>query len=66
MEPLRHTTEAFAGNAALQRLTTLEIRLAAITNAAINLKAELCDLNRLRDQIKDRTTVGPKTATHRP
>jgi hypothetical protein len=27
-------------------------RLAAITDTAANLKAQLCELNRLRDQIK--------------
>jgi hypothetical protein len=38
----------------LQRRTAavIETRLAAITDTAANLKAQLCELNRLRDRIR--------------
>ena len=53
----------------LQRRTAdvIETRLAAITDTAANLKAQLCELNRLRDRIrKESTTMSPKNAAHRP
>ena len=36
----------------LQRRTVIETRLAAITDTAANLKAQLCELNMLRDRIR--------------
>jgi len=36
-----------------QRLTTaIDTRLAVVINAAVNLNAQLCELNRLRDQVR--------------
>jgi hypothetical protein len=45
-----------------QRLSTAsDTRLAFVISAAVNLKAQLCELNELRDQFR-KATIGPKTA----
>ena len=47
----------------LQRRTAavMDMRLTAITDAAANLKAQLCELNRLRDRIRKAQLSARKT-----
>ena len=35
-----------------RRSTAIDARLAILTNAAVNLKAQLCELNELRERVK--------------
>jgi hypothetical protein len=45
-----------------QRLSTAsDTRLAFVISAAVNLKAQLGELNELRDQLR-KATIGPKIA----
>jgi hypothetical protein len=43
-----------------QRLATAtDARLAAVINAAVNLKAQLCELNELRERVKKELPSAP-------
>jgi len=45
-----------------QRLTTAttDTRLAVVISAAVNLKAQLCELNELRERVKSRHLKSPQ------
>jgi hypothetical protein len=43
-----------------RRLTATDARLAILTNAAVNLKAQLCELNELRERVKKELPLAQK------
>ena len=48
-----------------QRLATAtdtDTRLAIVISAAVNLKAQMCELNELRERLKKRATINPEIA----
>ena len=47
-----------------QRLTTAatDTRLAVVISAAVNLKAQLCELNELRERVIKAQLIGPEIA----
>jgi len=49
-----------------QRLATArDTRLAFVISAAVNLKAQLCELNELRDQVRKAQLLAPEMSADR-